>query len=133
MKKLILLLAALCCLASCDKVLEEVSFRVEADGNTPCEAGREIVFRLGGNPDYITFYSGEAGHRYEYAGRTDPDGTAHYGVSVKAMDNRKNAFTYVYENPGEYDAAFVAKNVTFEGENTAVVRLRITVSEPADQ
>ena len=110
--------AFLLCLISCGEVLEDVSFGVTPDSGNVYEAGKEVYFNFSGNPDYITFYSGEAGHKYEYAGKIDGEGTANY--------------SYIYETAGEYDAVFVARNATFEGESKVVARLKITIAEPAD-
>ena len=117
--------ALLLCLISCGEVLEDVSFGVTPDSGNVYEAGKEVYFNFSGNPDYITFYSGEAGHKYEYAGKIDGEGTANYGIPVKAMNARA-------ETAGEYDAVFVARNATFEGESKVVARLKITIAEPAD-
>ena len=68
-------------LSACDKALEqglddadifvELNDQVVSDGqiitvskNTP------IRFNINGNPDYVTFFSGETGHRYVYRNRT---------------------------------------------------------------
>ena len=117
--------ALLLCLTSCGEVLEDVSF-----GMTP-DSGN-VYFNFSVNPDYITFYSGEAGHKYEYAGKIDGEGTANYGIPVKAMNARADNYSYIYETAGEYDAVFVARNATFEGESQVVARLKITIAEPAD-
>lgn len=125
-----LITGALLCLISCGEVLEEVSFRVSPDSSNVYEVGQELYFSFSGNPDYITFYSGEPGHKYEYAGKIDDEGTANYGIPVKAMNARADNYSYIYENPGEYDAVFIGKNATFEGENAIVVRLKITIASP---
>ena len=122
----------LLCLISCGEVLEDVSFGVTPDSGNVYEAGKEVYFNFSGNPDYITFYSGEAGHKYEYAGKIDGEGTANYGIPVKAMNARADNYSYIYETAGEYDAVFVARNATFEGESQVVARLKITIAEPAD-
>ena len=93
---------------------------------------KRYTSNFSGNPDYITFYSGEAGHKYEYAGKIDGEGTANYGIPVKAMNARADNYSYIYETAGEYDAVFVARNATFEGESKVVARLKITIAEPAD-
>ncbi|MFR4236049.1 MAG: DUF5017 domain-containing protein [Alistipes onderdonkii] len=114
------------------EVLEDVSFGVTPDSGNVYEAGKEVYFNFSGNPDYITFYSGEVGHKYEYAGKIDGEGTANYGIPVKAMNARADNYSYIYETAGEYDAVFVARNATFEGESKVVARLKITIAEPAD-
>ena len=68
---------------SCEKELkEEVDFDISVnpangismdkdtivvDANTP------VVFNIGGEPDFLTFFSGEEGHVYEYRNRTQLD------------------------------------------------------------
>lgn len=42
---------------------------------TTYEAGEPVTFEFTGNPDFISFYSGETGKRYEYAGRASEAGT----------------------------------------------------------
>lgn len=37
---------------------------------TTFNVGEEVVFYITGNPDQLSFYSGEEGHRYEYRNRT---------------------------------------------------------------
>ena len=92
--------AFLLCLISCGEVLEDVSFGVTPDSGNVYEAGKEVYFNFSGNPDYITFYSGEAGHKYEYAGKIDGEGTANYGIPVKAMNARADNYSFesVVEN-----------------------------------
>ena len=48
------------------------------------------------------------------------------------MNARADNYSYIYETAGEYDAVFVARNATFEGESQVVARLKITIAEPAD-
>lgn len=73
-------LASLALLASCSKNLQptETSFGVESFNNakqpaTTFKVGDTVNFVFKGNPDQITFFSGEIGKRYEYTTRlTDP-------------------------------------------------------------
>lgn len=39
------------------------------------ETGEPVTFKFTGNPDFISFYSGETGNRYDYAGRASAEGT----------------------------------------------------------
>lgn len=68
-------------LASCDKSLEqgleganvsvEVNDKVVSDGQIiTVPKGTPIKFNINGNPDYVTFFSGESGHKYAYRQRT---------------------------------------------------------------
>lgn len=127
-----LVTSALLCLISCGEVLEEVSFEVTPDSGNVYETGKELYFNFSGNPDYITFYSGEPGHNYQYAGKIDDEGTANYGIPVKAMNARADSYSYIYQTAGEYDAVFVARNATFEGESKIVARLQLTIAESAN-
>ena len=129
MKKIgyILILAFL--FVSCDKVLEEVSFQATLDEGNVYETGEEIRFNFAGNPDYITFYSGERGCKYEYAGQLDEEGTAKFGIAVKSMSAREESFVHTYTEAGEYEAVFVTKNITFEGSNEVMVRLKVSIAE----
>lgn len=130
MKKQIAIIATLLCMVSCSEVLEDISFDAKPSGKNIYEVGNEIAFNFDGNPDYITFYSGEEGRMYEYAGQINDEGVANYGVSVKSMNVRLNTFSYVYKTAGEYNAVFVARNVTFEGKNERVVQMKIKIDEP---
>jgi hypothetical protein len=71
MKKLYILISFSFFLASaCTK--EEIntpSFQVSVN-KTDFNAGDTVRFRFSGNADYITFYSGERGHEYQYRDRT---------------------------------------------------------------
>lgn len=56
--------------------------------NTP------VDFQLNGNPDYITFYSGEFGHQYAYVDKTEYD----------AEDIEKMTFSFsLWSQYGDYD------------------------------
>lgn len=68
-------------LASCDKSLEqgleganvsvEVNDNVVSDGQIiTVSKGTPIKFNINGDPDYVTFFSGESGHKYAYRQRT---------------------------------------------------------------
>lgn len=48
------------------------------------KAGDTVVFRFSGEPDIITFYSGEAGKEYRYRNRTDIEG----GVTEMEFSSR---------------------------------------------
>lgn len=63
-------------LPSCSKNLSQSddSFSVTAD-KTSINVGDTIQFSFAGNPDMISFYSGETGKRFDYRGRSTADGT----------------------------------------------------------
>lgn len=71
-------IAGLLALASCKRstdVPSVASFTATADSSTHT-LGVAATFRFTGNPDYITFYSGETGRRYAYRNRVSEAGTA---------------------------------------------------------
>lgn len=128
MKRLFAILAVCALSVSCEDILDEVSFEVIPAADNIYEAGREIRFRFLGNPDNITFYSGEAGLRYEYANSVDGEGTANFGVAVKSISARTDSFTYVWQTSGAYEVVFVGSNVTYEGESRKTIRIPLTIS-----
>lgn len=71
-----IVLASLFLLQSCSKdlKLDEVSFNVTAD-STSYNLGSKTTFNFTGKPDFISFYSGEIGQRYEFKDRDTANGT----------------------------------------------------------
>ena len=66
---------ALFAFAACRKLsLDAINFGVNAD-STSYQPGSPTTFTLYGNPDNITFFSGERGHRYQYRSRVSALGT----------------------------------------------------------
>lgn len=67
--------------ASCDKELKEdtqlnvsvaTDNNVSFDGNTvTVKAGTPVTFNFDGDPDFITYFSGEIGNEYKYKDRTE--------------------------------------------------------------
>jgi hypothetical protein len=74
MKKIQFIILVIILTTSCKKV-----FDVKPDDfnvtllNTPSKVGDTAKFAIDGNPDFITFYSGENGSNYEYRNRTFAD------------------------------------------------------------
>lgn len=71
----IVAIAGLFILASCSKEikLEPVSFNVVAD-SVSYSPGSKTTFNFSGKPNYITFYSGEPGQRFEFKDRETANG-----------------------------------------------------------
>lgn len=62
-------------LASCEDQLEVNSLSSDITlERTTVKANEPVVFNIGGNADYITFYSGEEGREYKYKDRTSISG-----------------------------------------------------------
>ncbi len=73
MKKLIFCSLIAAAVASCSKVaIEEPDFEVTT-AKTTYTVKDTVSFDFSGNPNYITFFSGEAGKRYELAAVTKKD------------------------------------------------------------
>src|SRR4051812_8661178 len=69
-------LVAICMLSSCRKTLSvgDTSFEV-LTSRTELTTNDTTTFSFTGNPDIISFYSGEPGKRYEYRNRISAEGT----------------------------------------------------------
>lgn len=57
--------------ASCDDILEDVDFNATPAAGNVYKVGEPVTFNLNGNPDYITFFSGEEGNNYKNRFRTE--------------------------------------------------------------
>lgn len=74
--KNILFLLMILIFFSCKKEVDDIVFSVELDTANGLEAGKPVIFNIKGNPNYITFYSGEQGSAYQYKNLTslsEPD------------------------------------------------------------
>ncbi|MES2277269.1 MAG: DUF5017 domain-containing protein [Bacteroidota bacterium] len=60
-------------MAGCTKNVEEPNFDVTV-AKTTFKVGEAITFDITGNPDNITFFSGESGFKYEFKNRTSAPG-----------------------------------------------------------
>lgn len=108
--------AGLFMLASCSKTLQvdPVSFEVTT-ASTNYNPGDNVDFIFRGQPDMITFYSGESGHNYEYRDRTIADGKpqmqfdyfGHYGPQNNTLH-----LLISKDFDGTYDAASI-ENATW--------------------
>lgn len=71
MKKIILIFSALALFCACNKDLER---KLDADvkvSTLKVQAGTPVRFDFSGDPDFIVFYSGEQGHRYDRKDMTE--------------------------------------------------------------
>lgn len=82
--KLYTILLSALALSSCNKEmtkgLEDVSVKVTLGENVTLDGqvvtvrkGQPVEFNFTGEPDFITFYSGELGHQYNYRNRVETD------------------------------------------------------------
>lgn len=102
--------AAIVTFASCSKTLsiDPLSFDVTTS-SAKYKAGDTVHFVFSGNPDFISFYSGEAGNNYDYRNRTTIDGKpqlqftsyAQYGTQTNTLQLLvSNNFTDTYTATG---------------------------------
>ncbi|MCU7694650.1 DUF5017 domain-containing protein [Haoranjiania flava] len=102
--------AALLVFASCSKQLstEPLNFNVETASAT-YNVGDTVTFFFSGNPDFISFYSGEEGNNYDNRERTTIDGTprlqftsyAQYGTQLNTLQLLvSNDFKESYDEAG---------------------------------
>lgn len=74
MQKLLIIAIAISFSIACNKkTLDKTGFTVTADKDSYTTADT-VLFSFGGNPWFLTFYSGEAYHKYEYRDRVTADG-----------------------------------------------------------
>lgn len=65
MKNIAYILLIILAFTSCENLPEDVNFNVELSTNNVYKVDEKIRFDITGNPDYITFYSGEQGYNYD--------------------------------------------------------------------
>jgi hypothetical protein len=100
-------------ISSCSKDKVSVpEFDVQITGTT-FKVGQPITFAFSGSPDYLTFYSGETGHKYANRSRTSELGTAQTlkFTSAVASGTQANNLAVMASTDfnGNYTAADIAK------------------------
>lgn len=85
---------------ACNRLeVDNLDFNVVAENNI-VKAGQPVNFQFTGDPDYITFYSGEIGHRYEKRENTEISvediKTVNMSFSVKSKYGPDTEFIRVY-------------------------------------
>jgi hypothetical protein len=109
----IIIIAVSAVLAGCEKDLkpDPIAFNATTT-NSDYQVGDTVDFSLSGNPDMITFYSGEAGANYDYRERTSAEGTpqmqftsyAQYGTQTNTL-----ALLVSSDFTGEYTEEGISK------------------------
>lgn len=105
--RLIIGITTLAAFASCSKDLsiDPLSFDVTTPSTT-YKVGDSVQFNFTGNPDFISFYSGEEGNNYEFRDRTTVDGVpqldftsyAQFGTQLNTLQLKvSNDFSGVYD------------------------------------
>lgn len=98
---------------SCTKTnVEAPKFDVSTD-KTEYKVGDSITFKINGDPDIITFYSGEKGKEYQYKDRSNvTDGTLGLEIKTQVLyGTQPNNLRLVYSTDfnGTYDTTNVRK------------------------
>jgi hypothetical protein len=109
MKNILWLLVCLAFLPACKKDAVDFDFNVTTAGSS-FKAGQDIVFTFSGNPDNITFYSGEPGTNYANRDRTSIKGTPKLDFTSLIKNGvQTNALALLVSTdfPGIYDSTHV--------------------------
>lgn len=73
-------------LQSCEKKeIIPLNFEVHSDKNS-YKAGEPVTFQISGNPEQLTFFSGEEGHKYAYRERTK---AVPHAITLEFASNRR--------------------------------------------
>lgn len=92
-------LLALCLLAAfaaCDRdATENIAFGVNVQTPDAVHAGQPVTFEFDGNPDYISFYSGEKNNRYANHDRTTLPEVDSLGISYAAKMQYAENYDYL--------------------------------------
>jgi len=125
------LLGLLLPLQSCTEYesVEESNFEVVVSSKT-FKAGEPIAFTVNNAPDFLNFYSGEAGHEYRYRERTQAEGAVslsfqssqQYGIKNNAVGTLSLLYSKDYDGSGTVEAVSsatwtdISDSVTFSEE-----------------
>lgn len=129
MKKILLLYVFLMTLFACNKKeVQPPNFNVSIDqGKTTFKVDEQINFNFAGNPNYITFYSGEDGRMYEFRDRITSGARSDIGVPLQNMTTQLLTYPYSYAKAGTYRATFVVSNTNVYGSISDVKEIVLTI------
>jgi len=105
---------------SCKKEVDDVDFSVDLSSTNSYEAGQPVTFNIMGNPNYITFYSGEYGADYTFKNVTsfnEPNMKAFLRFTSKVESAAANNTLSVLMNDGFN--GLVANN--YKTDSTSIV------------
>jgi len=117
MQKIFIIAAVILCSIACNKKeVDATGFTVTTDKETYTTADT-VKFAFTGNPWYLTFYSGEPYHQYQYRDRLTADGTPKlsFTSTVTTTSTQLNTlsvfistdFSGVYDSTSVYNATWV--------------------------
>ncbi len=129
---MLLATTAFAVLTGCKKTLSkgDTDFQVAAQ-KTTLAIGDTAMFSFTGNPDVVTFYSGEIGKRYEYRNRTSADGTPVLSFGTKRENgSQANSLAILVSNnfPGVAvnDTATTLNNIASATWNDITARTTLS-------
>ena len=140
MQKLLIIAAIIIFGVACNKkTVEATGFSVTTDKDTYTLADT-IRFSFTGNPYYLTFYSGEPYHKYEYNDRVTADGVPQLQFTTAiATGSQKNTlqlmvsadFSGVYDSTSIYQATWtdITNKVKLATTSTALASGVIDLSQ----
>lgn len=130
MKRILLFPILFLLLSACNK--KEVvapNFNVAiAQGKTTFKVGEQIDFTFSGNPNYITFYSGETGRMYEFRDRITAGARTDIGVPIQNMTTQLLSYPYSYTQEGTYKVTFVVSNTSVYGSISDVKEIVLSIT-----
>lgn len=127
-------------LSACNDAVDPVDFLVAVPGGPTVEAGEPVSFTFTGNPDYITFFSGEEGSDYAASDRYEAEvSELHLSCDMRQQYNDKEyldrQLIYVYVSTdfnGDYTPeginAATWKSICGAGNNSFTVPVAISAS-----
>jgi hypothetical protein len=140
MQKLFIIALVIVFGVACNKkTVEATGFSVTTDKDTYA-ASDVITFSFTGNPWYLTFYSGEPGHKYENKDRVSEDGAPQLSfTSQMATGSQANTlhllvssdFSGVYDSTNIYQATWtdITSKAKLATTNTATASGSIDLSQ----
>ncbi len=127
MKRINLIFVMALLLVGCEKdIYETLEFGVKLSNDNSYIEGEEVTFYFSGNADYVLFYTGEEGSRYE-----NEDGTTGKPLDIKSLADDLDSYSYTYASAGEYRVTFVATAANVYGSSREIKSFDITITEKA--
>ncbi|WP_316811775.1 DUF5017 domain-containing protein [Pedobacter heparinus] len=129
MKRIFLFPILFLLVSACNKkevVAPDFKVGIEQD-KTTFKVGEQINFIFSGNPNYITFYSGETGRMYEFRDRVTAGARTDVGVPLQNMTTQLLSYPYSYAAEGTYKVTFVVGNTSIYGSVSDVKEIVLSI------
>lgn len=132
MKKIFLLIFCSALLLSCNKDIEvsDISFNVTA-AETTVQVGKPVKFNLSGNPDNVTFYSGEFGKDFDFKDKRILTPKTTISFDAQILDGTQaNQFSVLVSS--DFNGVYDYSNVTGSTTTWTDISNRVRLALPAD-